>query len=312
MTTPVNHAVVAVLNAAGIAIPDETKCDEVKIKYAVARYNGGARGGRSDPTSANFGKESHHILQNAAVKDLIKRADGAAVMLDGSDGGVHDKINALQIKRNCPGPGPTNFAELVKGSRDDLATAMKDDPEIEDPKAAADCVAIEAVKEAQQARKDNREKPIKPTDPVRKVKSCFRASVPIWLDAVRRIAASSVCEGMSLWGGQRVVRVDACAAPMVEITTSRGTVALARAHSVRLASRQSRRADRVRVGDCLDTVLGPVEVVCVRCLVASEPAYTFSFDVKGIQPIGEFGLCAEMPTLGPPVRGYVDFECIDA
>jgi hypothetical protein len=307
MPTPVNHGPLAVLNVLGVALPDEGTCKAVKAKYGIVSrpHDKGAVGGRT-PGSAFFGLESHHILQNAAVKGLVTRGGGQAVLLQGTEGGLHDQINAQQVARNCPGPGPKTFGELVKASRDDLNTAWEKSMGKEDAKTVSDCLTIEAVKQAQQDRKNEEKAALTPSDKVNPVAGCFRAGTRIGLESGAGIRAEDIVVGTVLWGGLRVERTEACTASMVEVTTEAGSIALAGAHRVKLASGALVRADRVRAGQSLATVSGPAAVLAVRRRQGFEVAHTFGFASAASIPAGECGVWAAMPVLGPPVHATLD------
>jgi len=311
---PDNHPPMAVLNAVGITVHDKTECETLKEKHGIKtqRHGKGAVGGRTEG-SPNYEKESHHILQNAAMKGLISKAAGCALLLDGSSGGMHDQINAAQIKRNCPGPGgaapPTNFGDLVKASRDDLADVFKkDQKKKEDADKLADCIAADAVKTAQEAREAKDQDPLEATTGVQKVEGCFPAATPVWLEDGSCAAAADVVLGLAARGGLRVTRIDGCVTPVVELSTSRGTVALGYSHRVKMASGHSRRADELRVGQEVSTIFGPCEIRDVRRRLQPEPGFTFGFEAHAATPVGECGVWAEMPWLGPPIRGFVDLR----
>jgi hypothetical protein len=306
MTTPVNHPPAAVLNALSITVPDN--CTELKTKHGITTrpHGDGAKGAKNEANKGTeiYGKESHHVLQNAAVSGLIGRRAGIALLLDGSDGGLHDQINARQIARNCPGPGPKNFGELVKAAREDLRDSFEKKPmPKEDADALATCVTNEAAKAAEDASVDDDDRTtLTSKTGVAPVKGCFPATTLVWLDELGPpLCLGEIQVGMMTRDGRRVLRTDHCVSELVELHTGFGQVELAGAHQVVMSSGRLCRADRVRAGDQVATLYGPSELLTVRHLERRVPVISLGFERRTQLAVGSCGIWVDVPWSGPPI-----------
>ena len=79
----------------GIVVPGHSKatCDKIKAEFGVVTrtHRKGAK--------ASTNKESHHALQDKAMKGLISKYSGWAILLSKTE---HAVANSSQIARNCP------------------------------------------------------------------------------------------------------------------------------------------------------------------------------------------------------------------
>lgn len=301
-----NHPTAPVLES--VVGPVPTNCESLKLKYGIVTR-------KHRKGSGNKRKESHHILQDKAMKGLISKYSGWAVLLNGGSGGEHDVVNAAQVARNCPGPGPKTFGELLKASTEDLEKALvgkvKDGNTMSkaEAKAIAKCLVAEAEEETQKARKDKDRKPLNADSRVKQVEGCLPAGTLVWLNDFERVPVEQLTEGMSLQFASEsatITRVERCAGRVVEMALGGFVLALAGHHRVRLDSRRMLRADMLQRGSLVDTDAGPLVVTSVRLCDEVVPLYRFQFAKQGACRIGDGGVWVEVPPNEVRVAAHAD------
>jgi hypothetical protein len=311
-TMPVNNPPAPVIEEIKLAWLGEEECEKLKAEFNIeTRQHKKGANTAGDRVPTDKGMESHHILQDAAMKGLVSKYSGWAVMLDGSPGGEHDVANQSQINRNCPGgaegTGPASFGALQEAGRDDLAKALKDRKGMdgkpmgeEKAKQLADCLVVEAV--GQSEEKHTGKEDLTEKTPVSPVKGCFAAGTWIWLTGIECMAVEDLEPGTWVSGqsGKReVVRTEECRGSLVEIELSAETVRLAPFHRLYLACGHMARADELVEGHFLESLAGPLRVKGVRRSTADELVHTFGFATNDSCPIGRSGVLVEIPYLGP-------------
>jgi hypothetical protein len=312
-TMPVNNPPAPVIEEIKLAWLGEEECEKLKAEFNIEtrqHKNGANTAGDRVPTDK--GMESHHILQDAAMKGLVSKYSGWAVMLDGSPGGEHDVANQSQIDRNCPGggvqgAGPATFGELQNAGRDDLTKALKDrkgkdgKPMGEEKaKHLADCLVVEAGKQSEEKHKG--EEDLTPNTPVSPVKGCFAPGTWIWLTGTEGMLVEDLEPGTwvsSLSGKREVVRTEECRGSLVEIELGAETVRLAPFHRLRLASGHMVCADALVEGHLVESLAGPLRVEGVHRSTRDGLVHTFGFATSDSCPIGRSGVLVEIPYLGP-------------
>ncbi len=291
-----NHPPAPVQNLTAVLGPTPTRdeCKALKDTHMV-KTRAHDKGAAKLPNT-----QSHHILQNAAVGDVIPYASAQAVLLPTS---THKIINKLQRERNCPGPAPTTLGPLLVNARDDLATAFKaDKPQglgIKDPEATdlANCVASEAA-DAGQAANNNE---LTQDTGVNQPKGCVAEGTLVWLEGGRRVPVEEIRVGMVLSTRHVVLALGGCGASMVEIVTPGDVLVVARQHRVRMAMGEYRAAGRVSVGEQLLGAKGPVQVLASRNRHDVTKAFSVTTE-RGDVRIGRDGVWIEGRPAEPQTR----------
>jgi hypothetical protein len=266
--------------------------------------------------------QSHHILQNAAVEDLISRPAGFAVLLaDSHSGTEHQTITGRQNERRDNkklgrgGTQPaTTFGELKKQAREDLSAGLEGkrmNKKTGKPmtKAEADKAADCIVKEAEEKVKEEAEakggKKVTDNTPVNRPGGCFAEGTLVWMAQGEPHAIENLVDGdlvQTLEGPQRVVRVELCHHDLVELAIGDSApLVLASFHQLGLEEGGSRRADSLRPGDSLATLRGPARVVATRRLEGVRPVYRLGFRQPAFCPVGSAGVWSLLPAAGPPL-----------
>lgn len=299
-----NNIPTPVLNSITVAIHSDATCSQIKAKYNI-KSRKHARGG-----SGNI--ESHHILQDKAMKGLISKYSGHAILLTKS---VHRRINARQIARNCPGPGPANFGELQKSARDDLKTVLRGKKHngntmtAAEAKIAADCLVVEAVKATQANRKKKNKKYLNDNSRVKKVKGCFSPRTLIWLNDRVKVAVESLQSGDIIEtneGPMKVVLTDTCVTTLIEVNIGHSWVAMAPFHRVLLDNGRFLRTDLLKVGHLVETVHGPQQVQNIRFVDYANNVVSFTLEASSACRIGTCGLLVEIPHVSHRVSMIVN------
>lgn len=307
--TPVNE---------GIAVPLHSKadCDKLKAEFGVV-----TRTHRRGATAASK-KESHHTLQDKAMKGLISKYSGFAILLSKTE---HKVANARQIARNCPagsggGGGATTFGQLQKDAAEDVSAALKNRKSRDtgkpmspaQAKKLGECIVAEAVRETQKVRKRKKRKPLDQNSKVKPVKGCLTAQTLLLMHDGDLLAASRIEEGDLLWATsgtpQHVARVRRCRGPVQRLVLGRRSVALAPQHRVRLATGALRRADTLMAGHVLDTLHGPVRIDAVSQSQRPQALYSIALQAADGAPsayIGHLGLEVGMPLRELPVAAHL-------
>lgn len=313
-----NNPPCPVLESIAAAMDKPTECGKIKVDFGIVsrRHGSGAnRNGKRKPKEK--GLESHHVLQDKAMVDLVGKRDGLAVLLGAANGGTHDQINADQIGRNCPGPGPANFGELKVASRQDLAKVLEGREHEgkkmtkEEAEFAADCLVAEAEKHANKVREDNKKKPLTNKTGVAKVKGCFAYGTLIWLNENAKIAVETLQSGdviETLIGPMSVIRTDACVTTLVELGVGSTQVAIAPFHRVHLANGHSLKAEMLKVGHQVETAFGPQRVQNVRFIDRAHDVVSFAMKTPAGCRIGPCGLWVDVYHLGPRVSMTVNID----
>jgi hypothetical protein len=306
-----NHPTAPVFES--VVGPVPTNCDSLKLKYGIVTR-------KHRKGSSNARKESHHILQEKAMKGLVSKYSGWAVLLNAGSGGEHDVVNAAQAARNCPGGGPMSFGGLLQDSTKDLEGALVGkvhDGNTMSPaeaKKVAACLVAEAEEETNKARKDKKKKPLtanSKVDPV--TQQCLPAGTLVWLDGRSRAAVETLVEGTLIevaQGPRPIARVTTCAGPLVEIRFGRHRAALAAHHRVRLANASMLRADKLRPGHVVAAAAGPLRVAEVRTGDAVVPLFRFALAEAGVCRIGSGGLWIEVPQNIVRVIAHAEIEAV--
>ena len=84
-----------------------------------------------------------------------------------------------------------------------------------------------------------------------------------------------------------------------------GILSLSPSHVLHLVPRRTRKASDLAVGDLLFGAMGAATVRAIQRRAAPEAAFTFGFATAAQAPVGDCGVWAVMPNLGPPVRAVV-------
>lgn len=307
-----NNPPCPVVNSITIAKHSGVKCDQIKAKYNI-KTRKHAKGG-----SGNI--ESHHILQDKAMTGLISKYSGHAVLLTIP---VHRRINALQIARNCPGPGPATFGALQKSARDDLKkvfTGKKHNGSTmtaAEAKIAADCLVAEAVKKTQKYRRNK--KPKKPyltqNSPVKTVAGCFAYGTLIWLNNGVNVPVEYLQPGDLIetnTGPMAVVRTSTCVTTLVELEIGEARVSMAPFHHVHLANGHTLKSGLLKAGQQVETACGPQRIKNIQFIEFTHEVVSFSIEGFGACRIGECGLLVDMPHLDHRVSKIVNISPIDS
>lgn len=303
--TPVNE---------GIAVPLHSKadCDKLKAEFRVV-----TRKHRRGATAASK-KESHHIVQDKAMKGLISKYSGFAILLSKTE---HKVANARQIARNCPagsggGGGATTFGQLQKDAASDVSAALKNrkSSDTGKPMTAAqakklgECIVAEAVRETQKERKRKKRKPLTEDSKVKPVKGCLTAHTLLLMHDGALLSAAQIAEGdlLQAAGGTpaRVARVRPCRGRVQRLVVGQHTIALAPQHRVRLATGALRRADTLMAGHLLDTLHGPVRIDAVSASARRHALYSIALhDAVPVASayLGALGVEVGMPRRDLPV-----------
>lgn len=318
MLTPVNHAPTPVMEGVSPSVPGPMSCEQLKVDFNIE--TGCHKENREGSTKKNSSTyQSHHILQDAATNGIVSRDAALAVMLaDSCRDTEHQRITARQNERRDNKkfgrggsmPGST-FGEVKKQSKEDISAALagkrknKEGREMtkEEADFVADCLVVEAEKEAKrQAKKDG--KKLDDNTPVERPGGCFTAGTLVWLDDQRRTPVEALPRGARLEtsaGSFAVVRVDQCHHDVVTIVLGGGELSLASFHRVVGERGALVRAGSLRVGDVVQTHEGPRMIEAVRRSAALVPVHSFGLGPAARCRIGEVGVWVEVPASGPPV-----------
>lgn len=286
-----NNPPTPVLNSMSFSPPSDATCTQIKAKYNI-KTRKHKKGG-----SGNI--ESHHILQDKAMTGLISKYSGHAILLTKS---VHRRINARQIARNCPGPGPSSFGELQDSARDDLKAVLKGKKHkgntmtSAEAQIAADCLVAEAVVATQANRKKKGKKYLSQNSKVKKVKGCFAIGTLIWVNDRVKVAVESLQPGDTIEtnkGPRNVVLTDICVTTLIEIEIGDSLIAMAPFHRVLLKNGRFLRSDLLKVGHQVDTAHGPQRVQDVRFIDYAHNLVSFALETSSICRVGVNGLMVE-------------------
>ena len=288
-----NNGPTPVLNSIAVTKHSKIKCDAVKAKFNI-KTRKHAKGG-----SGNI--ESHHICQDKAMTGLISKYSGHAILLTKS---VHRRINARQIARNCPGPGPTTFSELQISAREDLRTVLKGKKHNgntmtdAEAKIAADCLVEESVRATQANRKKKKRKYLTQNSRVKKVKGCFARGTLIWLNNRVKVPVESLQPGDIIEtneGTRTVVLTDTCVTSLIEVEIEHSWVRMAPFHRVLLTNGRFLRSDLLKVGHQIDTEHGPEQIQNIRFIEFTKEVVSFTLEAPGACRIGACGLQVNVP-----------------
>lgn len=298
------------------AMRKAAECKKLKEDYRVVTrtHRKGAR--------ASSKRESHHVLQDKALKGLISKYSGWAILLTKTE---HKVANAKQIARNCnggkEGQGPKTFGALKKAAKADIKAALKNRKHkdtgkpISGPKLEklAQCILDEAVKETNKKRKKNKNKrqrkPLKDGDGVKGVKGCLGAATLVWLARNRQLFAAELREGMQVrtsCGLRRVQRVSQCGGgSMLRLGLAGEEIDLSPEHVVQLASGAMRRAGTLLPGHVLSTRSGPCTLVSNTPVHGRHVLYGIAMRKGAICHVGALGLNIALPGYAIAVKGHV-------
>lgn len=309
-----NHPPAPVLESVSVVVRAHKECEDIKDKYDI---DSGTHG--NNPSKS--GKQSHHILQNAAMKNsngnrIISTYSGYAVMLQGGShvpGSEHDIANkhqAARTRKENKNPTPT-FGDLKKNAKADLAAALqhgKPSRGMSDKEAEiyADCLVLQAEKELENYRKKNNLRPTKLKDGnrTRAPRGCFAAGTLIWLSGGRWINVEDLTNGCLVEnrsGNKRVIRTGGCINELIDIRLAGVSIQIAPFHRLRLSCGKYVCADALRCGHEIDTQFGPRTIDAVDRIEGSNPVYHFGMGKRTECCIGEMGVCVEVPVSGPEI-----------
>jgi hypothetical protein len=321
----VNHPPAPVLERLDVVIHGDADCEALKVTYGVATGKHGA-----NPKGGAV--QSHHILQNAAMKNaagkrIISTYSGHAAMLNGgscSPGSEHDIANKHQAARarkdaKAANPRPT-FGQLKQWAKGDLAAAFQHgNPSRgmtnKEAEMLADCITNEAI-EALQNHRTRRGKPrLNDNSRVTNPRGCFALGTLVWTVTGPR-PVESLARGDALQGPngiQHVTRTDVCFNNVVEIELDGAgeTLSLSSTHRVLLARGRYVAAAMLRAGHELATKAGvPAVVTCVRPREDGARIIGVGVSVQSVAFIGRRGVTVEFPDTGPAVRDHVDLSTL--
>lgn len=305
-----NNPPIPVLNSIAVAKQSAAKCSQIKAKYNI-KTRKHKKGG-----SGNI--ESHHILQDKAMTGLISKYSGHAILLTKS---VHRRINAKQIARNCPGPGPQTFGELQKSARDDLKSVLKgkkykgNKMTAAEAKIAADCLVAEAVKATQANRKKKNKKYLSQNSKVKKVKGCFSIGTLIWLSSSLKVEVEKLESGNSIEtsrGPVGIVLTERCITDLVELEIGGTKISMAPFHRVLIGSGRYLRAELLREGHSVVTATGLQQIDKINHLGYTENVVNFLMENVGSCKVGSCGLIVDVPHLNNRVIKLIDITQVGA
>jgi hypothetical protein len=321
MPTPVNNPTTPTLDGVNPAIPANETCEEIKARFGIEsdthRRNSS---GSTKKTSRSY--QSHHIFQDAGLKDIIPRPDAFAVMLANSHRGTeHGTITGNQNERRnnkATGRGGTmpgaTYGEVKKQARGDLVEGLEGKRKDkntgkpaskEEAEKLADCLVAEADKAVQkEATKDGGD-PVDDSTPVAQPGGCFVLGTIVWLDHERRVLVERL-PGHALIdtarGRARVVRVDECRHTTVELEVDgQPSIHLAAYHRLQTSDGRLVRADRLLVGEELAAHGGPVRVTATTQHSTPQRLFSFGFGHAARCRVGAHGLWVEVVDSGPEV-----------
>ena len=269
---------------------------------------------------ASTHRESHHVLQDKAMKGLISKYSGWAILLTKTE---HKVVNALQTARNCnggkDGQGATTFGQLKIDAKADIKAALKNRKDqngkpISGPNLdkLADCIVDEAVKATNKKRKTNKNKkqrkPLKNNDNVKPVKGCLAATTQVWLADGKQVDAAQLAEGMSirtLDGDRPVQRVTHCSGRLQRLVLAGEQIHLSPQHCVQLANGSLRRADALLPGHVLSTRAGPLTLTSSTSDRSPHMLYSIALPAHAMCHVGAVGLNIALPGYGIAVQGHV-------
>ncbi|MFT3925148.1 MAG: DUF4150 domain-containing protein [Myxococcales bacterium] len=324
--SPANSASPATVQQPGTpAVTSDDPCEAIKTKFGIETGSHKANtSGKSKKTSRAY--QSHHVLQDAAMKLLCPRDEACAIMLENSHKGTeHGRITARQNRRkhnkksgSGAVPGVT-FGQVKKQARDDLVKGLKGRRREgnkasgramtkKEAEQAADCIVAEA--EAAAKKEASRKKP--PVDlnddtPVQQPGGCFAGGTLV------RMASGNLREVTLLQPGDRLqtpsgdaalVRIDPCRHSVVELGVGESTLMVATYHRFYDEEGYPVRAGDLRVGDRVATAHGSIEITQRRLRDAPALIYRlgFSRDIQCL--LGADAVLAEGRFAGPPVARH--------
>lgn len=309
-----NHPPAPVLESVSVVVRTHQECEEIKAKYGI---DSGTHG--TNPSKS--GKQSHHILQNAAMKNsngnrIISTYSGYAVMLQGGShvpGSEHYIANIRQAARTRKGtknPNPT-FGDLKKYAKADLAAAFQHGKPSrgmsnKEAEIYADCLTLQAEKDLENYRRKNNLRPakLKDSNRTRAPRGCFSAGTLIWLSSGRWINVedlTNVCLVENRSGTKRVIRTGDCINELIGIRLGGTSIQIAPFHRLRLSCGKYICADALRRGHELDTKFGPRTIDTTCRIEGSNPVYHFGMGKRTECCIGEMGVWVEVPVSGPEI-----------
>ena len=297
------------------AMRKAAECKKLKGDYKVVTrtHRRGAK--------ASSNRESHHVLQDKAMKGLISKYSGFAILLTKTE---HKIANAHQTARNCNGGkecvGAATFGELKKDAKGDLEKALENrkNKDTGKPiskakaKKLAQCIVDEAEKETNKKRKKSKNKkqrrPLKSKDKVKGVKGCLAAGTLLWMDDGARVDVAQLFEGMLLGtsdGARPVQRVARCNGRVQRLVVDGEQIDLSPQHYVQLANGSLRRADALIAGHVVNTHAGPRALTSTHSDHTRSALFSIALPAHAVCHVGAAGLSIALPEYGIAVQGHV-------
>lgn len=312
-----NNPTIPALEGVNPASIQGVGCAQLKLDFDVetGKHKKNTSPGPDKKNSREY--QSHHILQDAQTKEIISRGAAMAVMLFNSHGGTeHRDITSRQNERMTnkgkglsPGPA-SNVGELKKQAKGDLMAGLehrrkekgKSEEELEQ---LADCLVAEAEEELKEAHEEKYDGE-KMTDktPVKPPGECLSADTVVWLANEERVLAANLKSGLSietLEGSMKVIRTGQCRSNILEIEVLGSRVPLAPFHRVLTAYGYYVRADHLRPGHEVLTVIGKATITGIYSNKKPVPVYNFGVGRQTACKVGSVGLWVEVIDTGPPV-----------
>jgi len=301
---------------------EDDPCEAIKVNFKIEMGTHHQNSsGSTKKTRRDY--QSHHIFQDAAMKDLCPRAAALAIMLTNSTRNTeHGDITKNQNQRRNNKkfgkggaiPGAT-YGEVKKQARDDLVEGLEGKREHvkekrpmtkKEAEQAADCIIEEAdeIAKEEYKKKTNGGKLTDNTG-VGQPGGCFVAGTPVRLGNGEVQPVELLRRGdwiQTVLGPTEVTRVETCHHRVVELTIDGSMLQIAVNHRLFHASGDLVRADAIRVGDQVQTARGPREVEGVRA--PPKPLRIYQIGVRGRATclLGLSGVWADLPDAGPPLE----------
>lgn len=316
---PSNNPPTPVLESVNVIVRSETECEELKKTYDV---ESGVHGSNAKLS----GKQSHHIFQNAAMKNstgkrIVTTYSGQAVMLKGGSakpGSEHDIANKWQAARarKATKEARPTYGQLKKNAKWDLAAAFQHGKpnrgmtKIE-AEQLADCLVVEAEKQQEEHRRAKGKRPYKLNDDNRThpIRGCFATGTLFWISSDVQIAVEKIPDGVwveTKTAPKKVSRKTTCISELVEIEIEDSLICAAPFHRVRLTNGRFVNIDSLRPGFVVDSMNGPKSISRVSYTDDKKEIFSVGFTQRVQCPIGPLGVWIEIPNTGPKISQYID------
>jgi hypothetical protein len=311
--SPPNTSTPAVVQGSGApAVTQEDPCEAIKAKFGidVAAY-------KDHKGKKSVDYQSHHILQDAQIKDFIPKADGIAVLLTDSHSGTehgtitHERQNDRMNNKGGPGGPAGTFGALKEEAKADLVAAFEGKRKDANGKPmtkaeaelAADCLVKDAEKKAKKSAAA-KGKELNDSTKVAPPGGCFAAGTLVQLASgeLRKVEDLRVGDRLrGRDGALDLVRIDSCRHELVEISVGASTFTLASFHRFFMADGRLVAARALRVGDSVATLHGPRRLDSVRHLPSYTAIYRLGSAQRSACVLGELGMLVEIGNNGPRV-----------